>query len=189
MIHPIEYASTLKSVLLNDRRRCQILAHVRDLALPDCWIGAGFIRDAIWDLLSGYEAGEISNDVDVIWFDTKRILPELDVEIEQRLIGMDPITLWSVKNQSRMHRRNGDEPYASCVHALSFWPETATAVAARLTQSNEIEILAPFGLEDLLQGIIRPTPRFRQGKLDVFEQRWREKEWLKKWPILRVTVD
>ncbi len=189
MIHSIEYALTLKSVLLNDRRRCQILAHVRDLALPDCWIGAGFIRDGVWDLLSGHKTGEISNDVDIIWFDTEQICPQLDIEIEQRLIGMDPTILWSVKNQGRMHRRNGDEPYMSCVHALSFWPETATAVAARLTQSSEIEILAPFGLDDLFQGIIRPTPRFRRGKLDVFEKRWREKGWLKKWPMLRVTAD
>lgn len=187
MTQPVDYAQTLKSALLNDERRFRILTRVSDLALPDCWIGAGFVRNTVWDLLNGYKTPETANDVDVIWFDSMNTDLEFDSKIEQRLLSVEPTVPWSVKNQARMHARNGDEPYTSCAHALSFWPETATAVAARLTGVEEIEILAPFGLDDLFQGIVRPTPRFRQDKLDLFEKRWREKEWLKKWPFLRIT--
>jgi len=189
MTHPVDCQQTLISALLEDERRRQILTRVRDLALPDCWIGAGFIRDTIWALLSGSKkTGETANDVDVIWFDPMRAKAEFDAQIEQRLISVDPTVPWSVKNQARMHTRNGDEPYASCAHALSFWPETATAVAARLTEAGKIETLAPFGLQDLFDGVVRPTPRFRRDKLDLFEKRWREKKWLERWPFLRVAV-
>ncbi len=188
MTHPVDHARTLISTLLEDKCRRQILAHVRNLALPDCWIGAGFVRNTIWALLSGDKTAGTANDVDVIWFDPMHTKPEFDAQIEQQLTRVESTIPWSVKNQARMHARNGDEPYASCAHALSFWPETATAVAVRLTEAGEIETLAPFGLQDLFDGVVRPTPRFRRDKLDLFEKRWREKRWLEQWPFLRVVV-
>lgn len=188
MTHPTDHAQTLRLALLEDERCRKILTHVRDLALPDCWIGAGFVRNTIWTLLSGDKMAETTSDVDVIWFDPMQAKSELDTQTEQRLMSVEPTVPWSVKNQARMHTRNGDEPYISCVHALSFWPETATAVAARLTETGEIEVLAPFGLQDLFDGVLRPTPRFKQDKLNLFEKRWREKGWLEQWPFLRIVV-
>lgn len=178
----------LTSALLADNHRRHILEVVKNLSLPDCWIGAGFIRDFVWDLLGDRHESTIENDVDVIWFDAGRAHPDVDTDIEQRLNAIEPGIAWSVKNQARMHARNGDAPYASCNHAMMFWPETVTAVAARLTGSGDIEVLAPYGLDDLFQGFIRPTPRFENEKRDVFDNRYRAKRWLEKWPFLRVAA-
>lgn len=162
-----------------------MLRHVAALGLPDCWVGGGFIRSAVWDHLHGREPRLTPDDIDVIWFDTDRVLPATDTDMEERLRQMEPSANWSVKNQARMHSRNGDAPYLSAHHAVSFWCETATAVAARLNGSA-IEIIAPHGLDDLFSMIVRPTPAFTGQKLPVFSARLRDKRWLERWP--RVTL-
>jgi hypothetical protein len=83
-----------------------------------------------------------------------------------------------------MHRRNGDPQYTSVSDAMRYWPDTATAVAARMTPSGAVEIAAPYGLADLFSLVVRPTPRFSGEKRDIFEARVREKGWLAKWPRL-----
>jgi hypothetical protein len=87
-----------------------------------------------------------------------------------------------------MHTRNGDAPYQSATDAMKYWPETATAVAARCNAAGNIEISAPFGLDDMFEGVIRPTPRFMAEKRAIFDLRCREKRWLEQWPFLRIVL-
>ena len=112
--------------------------------------------------------------------------PAEDKEVEAALRVLDPSVDWSVKNQARMHLRNGDAPYASAVDAIGHWPETATAVAARQAPEGSCEIAAPFGLGDLFDLVLRPTPRFAGEKRAVYLDRVRSKGWLAIWPRLRV---
>ena len=72
------------------------------------------------------------------------------------------------------------------VEAIGHWPETATAVAARLTAGGCCEIAAPFGLGDLFDLVLRPTPRFAGEKRRVYLDRVRSKGWLAAWPLLRI---
>ena len=97
---------------------------------------------------------------------------------------MEPTIQWSVKNQARMHNRNGDDPYRSATEAMRFWPETATAIAARRSKHGACQIAAPYGVEDLLNLIVRPTPRFMSEKREIYEERIRLKGWLCSWPML-----
>ena len=46
-------AARLRALLLADARRPALLRAVAALALPDCWIAAGFVRNAVWDHLAG----------------------------------------------------------------------------------------------------------------------------------------
>jgi hypothetical protein len=156
---------------------------VDSLALPDCWIGAGFVRNAVWDALHGIALGGDS-DVDVAYFDPADVRTERDAEIEQRLQAADPETCWDVKNQARMHHRNGCAPYLNMQDAIARWPETATAIAVRKT-SRRIELIAPHGVDDLLALIARPTPAFR-SKTDVVARRIEDRRWRSRWPRLRV---
>src|SRR5438045_439490 len=55
----------------------------------------------------------------------------------------------AVKNQARMQTQNGDLAYMNSADALRRWPETCTAIAARSVVPR-IEILAPFGIDDLV---------------------------------------
>jgi hypothetical protein len=92
---------------------------------------------------------------------------------------------WSVKNQAWMHSRNGDAPYTSATDAMRYWPDTATAVAVRRNGPDACEVAAPFGLDDLLNLILRPTPRFLGEKRGIYEDRLRTKGWTASWPLLR----
>jgi hypothetical protein len=47
-----ELRDALKTLLCADEFRMRLLHAVESLRLPDCWIGAGFIRAAVWDLKS-----------------------------------------------------------------------------------------------------------------------------------------
>lgn len=175
----------ISSILRADALRWHLLGVVAALGLPDCWIGAGFVRNAVWDHLHRRSGSPLCGDVDVIWFDPQRLDPTQDREHEARLRALEPSTAWSVKNQARMHVRNGDAPYLSASDAMRYWPETATAVAARRLGSDICEISAPFGVDDLLNLLLRPTPRFAVEKRSIYEDRISMKGWLTLWPRLR----
>lgn len=157
------------------------LAILRSLDLPDCAIGAGFIRAAVWDALSDFTVASAVDDIDVLYFDTADRRTEREAEIEKRLREIEPSLPWSVRNQARMHIRNGDAPYGSTADALRFWLETPTCVAVRIDAEDRFEIIAPYGLEDLFAMAIRPTPRGRVRRQE-YVARLTEKRWLERWP-------
>ena len=170
------------SFIAREPQMMRTLAAVDRLALPDCWIGAGFVRNAVWDALHGQAAAR-REDIDVVWFDAADASPARDVAIEASLAA-DRQARWDVKNQARMHRRNAEAPYAGTVDAIAHWPETATAVAVCLRR-GQLELIAPHGIGDLVDLIARPTPAFRDRR-EIVAQRIRDKGWQARWPKLRV---
>lgn len=182
----MNYSPTLQTLLLNDDLRREALLALRHLHLPDGWIGAGFVRDAVWAYQHKHPLSPVPADVDVVWFDDKQPSERQDRALEAALKRLSPAFNWSVKNQARMHRRNDDAPYRSTEDALRFWPETATALAVRLTDNHRLETIAPYGLEDLFELRLRPTPRFEYDKRAIFMQRVAEKRWLARYPLLRI---
>lgn len=181
----VREADFIAGLLASDPLRLKLLRIVRDFCLPDCWIAAGFVRNAVWDHLHSRESQPPSGDIDVIWFDTRSIDAALDHNLEARLAAIAPGFTWSVKNQARMHIRNGDGPYQSATDAMCYWPETATAVAARLGYDGRLEISAPLGLDNLLRLRLKPTARFLEDKRNVFEKRLKSKDWCQIYPLLQ----
>lgn len=179
------YRERLKTIISADPCRMRALRHVRALGLPDCWIAAGFVRSAVWDHLHGRTCSPMPADIDVIWFDHDQASRTLDQSLQAALLCTDASLEWSVKNQARMHRRNDDPPYTSAADAMTYWPETATAVAVRLGADDELEIAAPLGLDDLFNLLIRPTAGFRGIRRDMYRDRLHGKGWLTTWPLLR----
>lgn len=161
----------------------QPLATVAALGIEDCWIGAGLIRNAVWDHLHGLPAGRVpGSDVDVVYCNPANLNPAADLLLQQQLLAAAPDIPWSVHNQARMHGPNGDPPYRNSTDAIRCWPETATAIAARL-QDGHLEVLAPHGLRDLVDLIVRPTPAFA-GKISAYRSRQASKRWKERWPKL-----
>lgn len=167
--------------MLNDLRR------VRDLHLPDGYIAAGYIRNYIWDRLHGWDNRQQHNDIDVIYFDSNDCSEERDRELENQLIAATGNTKWSVKNQARMHEKNGNAPYTSTGDAISFWPEVVTAIAVRIDHEEQLEVLAPYGLEDLFQLKVRRSPRFEDRS--YYLSRIHTKHWQQHWPLLQIEED
>ncbi|MGK7865988.1 nucleotidyltransferase family protein [Falsiroseomonas sp. E2-1-a20] len=146
------------------------------------WIGAGFVRNAVWDALSGV-APDVTAlaDLDVVHLDEA----SPDPVFEATLRAVRPTLPWSVTNQARMSARHGHAPYPDLGAALARWPETATAVAARL-RAGRLEILAPHGVADLLGFVLR-TPH--GGDRAAMLARIAAKGWRTRWPRLRLSGD
>lgn len=89
--------------------------------------------------------------------------------------------MYEQPNQARMHFRNHHQPYSNTENAISYWPETATAIAARLNSNDKIEILPPHGLNDLFNLVVSPTPNF---DWNMFQERITEKQWEQQWKNL-----
>lgn len=157
------------------------------MTLHDAWIAAGLVRNAVWDERHGFPFS-LPQDIDVIYFDPSDPAGGREAEIEAKLRALAPDLPWSVRNQARMHARNGHAPYRSSTDAIAHWVETATAVGVRLDSHGSMEIAAPHGLADLDGLILRPGPFYR-NRLEVFHARQAQKRWLERWPMLRMVVD
>ncbi len=161
------------------------LKHVADLKLPDCWISAGFLRNAVWDYLNGLPATPCrTEDVDVLYFQSADLSRNQEDAAERVLRRAAPDYEWEVRNQARMHLKNGDAPYRNTEDGLRHFLETATAIGARLVD-GEIEIIAPFGVEDLLTLTLRPTAS-GQARPHEFTERVEGKAWCERWPKMNV---
>jgi uncharacterized protein len=169
----------------------RMLGLVAALGLPDCWIGAGAVRDLVWDIRfgDGFAPANIA-DVDVVFFDPDDLTPEHEREIERQLQNREPSVKWDVKNQARVHHwfeaRFGHPaaPLTSTTDGVSTWPETATAVAVRLRTDGGLDIAAPFGLDDLLDGVWRGN--FVRVTEAEYEARLDRKQPHRRWPAVVV---
>lgn len=167
----------------DDPLRMEALELAASMQLKDWCLAAGFVRNLIWDRLHAYRASTPMNDIDLIHFDRDRVPTEFDDAIERRLRAASALP-WSVKNQAKMHLRNGDAAYRSTEHAMEHWVELETAVGARLLASGCIEIVAPFGVARLFEGTI--TINAKRPKPEDFKRRIQTKRWLELWPKLSV---
>ena len=166
--------------------RLDALRAVAALGLPDCWLAAGVLRNPIWDRLHGYAEATPLNDLDVVYFDPDDRGKEQDTALEAKLRTLSPGLPWSIRNQARMHARNGDRPYTSTEDALRHWLERVSAVGIRITGTGDPELLAPFGFGDIFDLTVHPTPHARAKRLPDYRARMARKNWPAIWP--RVTV-
>ena len=86
-----------------------------------------------------------------------------------------------VKNQARMHVVTGEPNRTSLEDAIMNWPETATSIAVRLNELDEVEVLAPNGLSDVLKMIVKPTKYHALHRVS-YDKRKSDKNWQKNWP-------
>lgn len=163
-----------------------VLRAVRDLRLPDAWVAAGFVRNAVWDLLHRYREPTPLADVDVLLFLDAPDDAYDEQALEAALAQALPRHRWQVRNQARMHHLNGFAPFRSSAHAMCHWVETPTAVGLALDRLDRLQINAPLGVGDLMGLRVQPGPRFRGERKPIYRERIRRKAWTAQWPKLRV---
>lgn len=173
-------------IIKDDVWMMNILRAARTLELPDWMIGAGFIRNKVWDYLHNYSNTEVPTaDIDVIYFNPFDVSEETEEEYNQRLNKIKAAN-WSVKNQARMHlKHNRNIPYKNTEEALSEWVETPTCIAVRLEHDDSLTLFAPHGIDDLVHLVVRPTPSFVDN-LEIFWERVKSKGWQQQWKKLKI---
>ncbi|MBE8167935.1 MAG: nucleotidyltransferase family protein [Shewanella sp.] len=150
--------------------------------IDDHLLAAGFVRNLAWDKLHCLTDSALS-DIDFIYFDLLDISIQTEKKIEQALTYLLPESPWSVKNQARMHEKNGDAPYTSIKEAMSYWPEKETAIGVKLV-NEEVQFVSAFGLDSLFK--LKITHNSKR-EVTTFQQRVKEKNWLYKYSLLSLS--
>ncbi|MBV1900237.1 MAG: nucleotidyltransferase family protein [Kordiimonadaceae bacterium] len=169
-----------------DAHAVQQLALVTRLCPANSFIAAGFVRNRVWDALYESKPEAPVADVDVVFYCTEDDRPERDYALEAALKQHDPSTNWQVRNQARMHKARGRDPFTSLEDALMHWPETATSIGVRLDGAGKMHSIAPFGFDDLAHHILRVTPAAKASGAHIFEKRLKAKGWVARWPRVQV---
>lgn len=168
-----------------DQWMMNVLHAAEKLGLPDWWIGAGFLRNKVWDAIAGKQPQQ-SRDVDLVYFNTTDATRESDHAYDAKMKRDYPFAEWEIRNQARMHYVNDFQPFASTADGISHWVETATCVAVK-SVGGKLRFLFCYGTDDLYGLVARPTPFFVSGELlQTFYARVSEKGWQERWPELRV---
>jgi len=176
----IENEEDIKQIIASDAWMMEVLRCARKLDLPDWMIGAGFVRNKVWDHLHGYAGKTVSEtiDIDLIYYEPRDKDKATEKLYERELLAMMDEN-WTVKNHARMSDR-----YQSCEDGISYWPEVCTAIAVRLDAADELEIVAPFGVGDLVSLVVRKGYKFDDD--EEYRDRIKRKKWMEKWPQLKI---
>lgn len=164
-------------------RNCEwfeTLSSIRNLSLPDCWLAGGAIRNTVWQHLYGSSCQLKIKDLDVLFYDENSGRP-FEKSHKAYLENLHGGWVFDVKNQSSFgHWRDWHFSFSDSKDGIKHFLHTATAVGIRLNDKEEIEIYAPYGLEDLFTGTIKRTPFCHTEDSAVS----READFMEKCPML-----
>jgi uncharacterized protein len=141
------------------------LQDARDLDLPDWAIVSGAIYNSVWNYLTGKPPGYGIKDIDLLYFDREDLSYEAEDRVIQRASGhFSSLSLpVEVRNQARVHLwfpdRFGEScpQYESVTHSIAHFASKTHAVGVRLDHDSNLDIIAPFGLNDIFSFRIVPN--------------------------------
>jgi hypothetical protein len=186
----LHYEHHLRSLLSADPLWMHVLRLVRDLQIPQAAIGAGAVRNWIWDLAHQRRPSLMSADIDVVYFDAQTLDAAHQLAWQTQLQNAMPEFTWEVVNQAGVHRwmnannKTNLAGFQSVAQGIASWPETATCVAVYLDADEQIQVIAPYGLADLFELKLRPNLSCISNA--TFQQRLQEKRFLQRWEQLKL---
>jgi hypothetical protein len=163
-----------------------LLRVVRTVDPPSWVVGAGAVRNMVWDRLHDFDDPTPIRDVDVAYYDASDLRHERDEDIRARLQEIRADVPWEVTNQAGVHLWYESKfgypiPRAESIEdAVGMWPETATSVGVRLLRDDTLYVIAPCGLHDLLGMVLRRNTR--QVTREFFRKRLETKRIQETWP-------
>ena len=168
------------------------LRAVASLKLQAWCVGAGAVRNLVWDHLHGHTEPSSLADVDVAYFDQSDLTPNTEKALQSALQAIAPEVPWEVTNQAAVHLwfegyfGHKVAPLRSLEEAVASWPEYATSVGIALGEKEEIQVIAPWGLEDLFSVTVRRNPT--RVSLETYRHRVEQKRYSQRWPKVKVVA-
>jgi hypothetical protein len=187
----IETEEDIIHVIQDDVWMMDLLKAVKTLDLPDWWICAGFVRSKVWDTLHNFLSRTPLPDVDVIYYDASNLDETVEKVLEEELRMRLPNVPWSVKNQARMHVVSDFPPYTSSVDGIAHFPETVTALGVKLDENDAFQLIAPWGVGDVIKLQVNPTSYYTGSKerMKIYENRMTKKDWTLTWHKVKIFYD
>ena len=183
----------LTDILRDNGTVMNILHIAREAHLPNWYVGAGVIRNAVWDSLHDKPGASPIRDIDCIYYSVEDID---EVPIKKYLASQLPGVDWDIKNSRHVHEwykvaKGIDRPQlTSTEDDIRQWPEIATCIGVRLLEDDTFHICAPYGLDDLMDMVWGPnlhdTYRPQELTMRYFNERTTSKKVLERWPMVQV---
>ncbi|WP_203290750.1 nucleotidyltransferase family protein [Maricaulis parjimensis] len=177
--------------VLADPLAVRVLEGARRLGLPDHALMAGAVYKAVWNAMTGRPPGHGINDYDLAYFDSSDLSWEAEDAVirraEPEFAGL-PVPV-EVCNQARVHlwfnEKFGTEraPLKNTEDALRHFASLTHAVALRLDETGEEDLLAPCGLDAVFSRTVKPMPGVANPegwnrKCDSQKQVWPELDFV-----------
>lgn len=162
-----------------------ILRRLPLLGAPQALLVAGCVYQAAWNERVGRSPQRDIKDYDIFYFDNTDLSWEAEDAVIQRgrALFADLDGLVEIRNQARVHlwypRRFG-APYpalASAEDGIGRFLVRCTCVGLAPRDDGSLRLYAPYGLDELELGILRPNAnapthhRFRE-KAESYKARW-----------------
>lgn len=162
-----------------------LLDRLPDLGLPQCCLTAGCLFQTVWNLRDGREPGWGIRDHDVFYWDEDTSwVAEDDVIRRAASLTAELGLVLEIRNQARVHlwyeERFGVR-YAALSTARAGIDRFLVAGTAVGIDAATGEVYAPYGLDDLAEGLLRVNPLYPQpaqflAKASNYRARW---PWLR----------
>lgn len=156
--------AVLTAMIRDEPTLMVVLEGIRDV--PEGLLVAGALYNMVWNRLTGRPSLDSVSDIDVFYFDDSDLSYDAEDVVIKRLVprfAALPLPV-QVRNQARVHlwfEQKFGSPFApltSSAEMLGRYASKTHAVGARLAPDDTIEIVAPFGLDDIFSFRITPNP-------------------------------
>lgn len=186
----MDYQAQLINLIKNNPEFIKILQVINRTHLPQATLCGGAVRNLVWDQKNHVPSTLVINNLDVFYNDRSESSEETLI-VKARLNQAAPKYLWNLHNIALPKRFSSDIAADSIEDAIKAIPETASAVGVNLTPGGDIMVVAPYGLDDLFEQKLRPTPVFAQNDhgLVKFNRRIDRKNWLTKYAGVELADD
>ena len=151
-----EQRTAFLAIVAADPLLAETLARVRALALPDWLVVSGALYNSVWNHLTGKPPGYGIKDIDLFYFDDDDLSYEAeDVVIRRAAKHFEGLPLpVEVRNQARVHLC---PRYANSSESVSYFASKTHAAGVRFDGDGQLELVAPFGLDDIFSFRITPN--------------------------------
>ena len=185
-----DFAERFMALALRNPINREILRRLPSLGLEDCWLVAGCLFQAIWNGRAGRGADAGVHDYDIFYFESS----DLSWEAEDRAIARTRVALadlgiaFDLKNQARVHlwyqQRFGSPcpRLTSACDGIDRFPVAGTCVGLSPNFGGDLKLYAPFGLDDIFSGKLRPTP----STTDLARFHIKAASYQARWPFLTI---
>ena len=154
-----------EAIIRTDAGLMHLLDRVRALRLPQWRLVAGCLYQTVWNALTGRARGTGIKDYDLIYYDASDLSWEAEDAVIQQVAAATrdcpgPV---QVRNQARVHLWFADRfgsPYpqlSTADESLNYYASIVHSVGVRLEDDGTLDVVAPFGLEDMFAMHIRPN--------------------------------
>jgi hypothetical protein len=171
-----------------DPVNAEILRRLPALGLEQAYLVAGCVYQAVWNRQAGLLPGSRIKDYDIFYFDGSDLSYEAEDAVIRRAAALfaDLEAEIELKNQARVHlwypERFG-AAYPQLTSTRDGIDRYLVACTCVGIEAETLEVYAPYGLEELWAGILRPNP------VNLQIERFREKaaSYQARWPWLQIT--